>query len=194
VKNLLLIVATCLLIQACATSGIKVIDTIPAISRPDWVKSTKEFWQKKNDFYFRGWAQGYADPEIQKLDALASAKSALARQVKSIIREEFKRALEGQKYDPTTGGYLSETFVSVVDNLEVTGAVLADSYNERIKEKSGADYWRSYVLVKLPREEYEKCVKQAFANLRAQVRANMRARDLAEQAEKRFFEREKLKE
>ncbi len=151
----------------------------------------KEFWEKKGSYYYRGMSQGFTDPEVSKQDAEATARTSLARHIKLVLRDEFRRVLEAQKHDPTIGGYLSDSFVSVVDNLEISGSVLVESYNQRIREESYKtvlrDYWRTYVLLKLPRGEYDKCAKRAFESLKEQVQANKSAKDLAEQTEKRFL-------
>jgi hypothetical protein len=167
-----------------------IVETIPRIEEPKWVKSTKEFWEKKDSYFYRGMSQGYTDPEVSRQDAEAVAKTSLARQIKLVLREEFRRALEAQKHDPTIGGYLSDSFVSIVENLEITGSVLVDSYSQRIQEESHKtvlrDYWRTYALVKLPLGEYEKCAKRAFENLKVQVEANESAKELLEETEQRF--------
>lgn len=194
------IVGICLFVQSCITPKtiakrgnmrIVVLETIPQTSLPKWVNSTKEFWEKKGSYYYRGISQGYTDPEISKQDAEAIARASLARQIRLVLREEFRKALEAQKHDPTIGGYLSDSFVSVVDNIEISGSVLAESYSQRIREESYKtvlrDYWRTYVLVKLPRGEYDKCASRAFSNLKEQVQANESAKNLAEQTEKRFL-------
>lgn len=199
-KYLLVTIAIALFAQSCATTRtlvkegktrIVVLETIPNASEPKWVNSTKEFWEKKDSYYYRGVSQGYTDPEVSKQDAEAIARTNLARQIKLVLREEFRRALEAQKHDPMIGGYLSDSFVSVVDNLEIGGSVLSESYSQRIREEAYKtvlkDYWRTYVLVKLPRGEYEKCAQRAFQNLREQVQTNESAKDLAEETEKRFL-------
>jgi len=198
---LIALAAISLFVQSCATTTtlvkegktrIVVLETIPRASEPKWVNSTKEFWEKKDSYYYRGVSQGYTDPDVAKQDAEAIARTNLARQIKLVLLDEFRRALEAQKYDPTIGGYLSDSFVSVVDSLEIGGSVLAESYSQRIREESYKtvlkDYWRSFVLVKLPRGEYDKCSMRAFQNLKEQVQANESAKDLAEQTEKRFRE------
>lgn len=202
---LIAVVAASLFVQSCATTRtimergkmrVVVVETIPQVSEPKWVKSTTEFWEKKGSYFYRGMSQGYTDPEVSKQDAEAVARTSLARQIRVVLRDEFRRALEAQKQDPTTGGYLSDSFVSVVENLEVTGGVLVNSYCQRIQEESHKtvlkDYWRTYALVKLPRGEYEKCAKRAFENLKAQVKANESAKDLLEETEERFWEQQEL--
>jgi len=198
---LIALAAISLFVQSCATTTtlvkegktrIVVLETIPRASEPKWVNSTKEFWEKKDSYYYRGVSQGYADPDVSKQDAEATARTNLARQIRLVLLDEFRRALEAQKHDPTVGGYLSDSFVSVVDSLEIGGSVLVESYSQRIREESYRtvlkDYWRSFVLVKLPRGEYDKCSIRAFQNLKEQVKANESAKGLAEQTEKRFWE------
>lgn len=201
---LIMVLGASLFVQSCATSRIVaergkrrivVVETIPQAKEPKWVKSTKDFWEKKDSFFYRGVSQGYTEPEISRQDAEAVARTSLARQIKLRLREEFRRAIEAKKHDPIIGGYLSDTFVSVIDNLEVSGSVIVESYSERIWEESHKtildDYWRSYVLVKLPKGEYDKCIKRAFQNLRKQVRANEEAKELVEETEKWFLGMEK---
>jgi len=194
VGALLLFAQSCVTPTTIAKRGdtrIVVMETIPQTSLPKWANSTKEFWEKKDAYYYRGVGQGYTDPEVAKQDAEAIARASLARQIKLVLREEFRKALEAQKHDPIIGGYLSNAFVSAVDNLEVSGSVLVESYSLRIQEESHKtvlkDYWRTYALVKLPKGEYEKCAQRAFSNLKEQVQANEGAKDLAEQTEKRLL-------
>lgn len=205
-KHLIILgLVTCFLVQSCGPSRVLVkrgdtrvviVETIPRIEEPKWVKSTKEFWEKKDSYFYRGMSQGYTDPEVAKQDAEAVARTSLARQIKVVLRDEFRRAMEAQKQDPTIGGYLSDSFVSVVENLEITGSVLVDSYCQRIQEISHKtvlrDYWRTFAKVELPRGEYEKCAKRAFENLKVQVQANESAKDLLEETEERFWEQQEL--
>lgn len=195
IGSVLLFAQSCVTPTTIAKRGdtrIVVMETIPQTSLPKWANSTKEFWEKKDSYYYRGVSQGYTDPEVAKQDAEAIARASLARQIKLVLREEFRKALEAQKHDPIIGGYLSDAFVSAVDNLEVSGSVLTESYSLRIQEESHKtvlkDYWRTYALVKLPKGEYEKCAQRAFSNLKEQVQANEGAKDLAEKTEKRFLE------
>ena len=202
---LITVLGASLFVQSCGPSRVLVkrdktrvviVESIPRTAEPKWVKSTKEFWEKKGSYFYRGMSQGYTDPEVSKQDAEAVARTSLARQIRVVLRDEFRRALEAQKQDPTIGGYLSDSFVSVVENLEVTGSVLVDSYCQRIQEESHKtvlrDYWRTYALVKLPLGEYEKCAKRAFENLKVQVEANESAKDLLEETEERFWEQQEL--
>ena len=206
-KYIIAIATACLLVQSCGPSRVLVkrgktrvviVETIPRMAEPKWVKSTKEFWEKKGSYFYRGMSQGYTDPGVSKQDAEAVARTSLARQIRVVLRDEFRRALEAQKQDPTIGGYLSDSFISVVDNLEVTGSVLVDSYCQRIQEISHktvlSDYWRTFAKVELPRGEYEKCAKRAFENLKVQVQANESAKDLLEETEERFWEQQELKQ
>jgi hypothetical protein len=205
--TLIAISAVLFFAQSCVTpttiakrgdTRIVVMETIPQTSLPKWANSTKEFWEGKDAYYYRGVGQGYTDPEVAKQDAEAIARASLARQIKLVLREEFSKALEAQKHDPLIGGYLSDAFVSAVENLEVSGSVLVESYSLRIQEESHKtvlkDYWRTYALVKLPKGEYEKCSVRAFQNLKEQVQANESAKDLAEQTEKRFWDSQETEE
>jgi len=198
IGSVLLFAQSCVTPTTIAKRGdtrIVVMETIPQTSLPKWANSTKEFWEKKDAYYYRGVGQGYTDPEVAKQDAEAIARASLARQIRLVLREEFRKALQAQKHDPIIGGYLSDAFVSAVDNLEVSGSVLTESYSLRIQEESHKtvlkDYWRTYALVKLPKGEYEKCAQRAFSNLKEQVQANEGAKDLAEKTEKRFLGIEK---
>lgn len=200
--NLATIISVVLLLESCAglrtmVVEIVMIESVPETSKPGWVKSTKEFWQKKGNYYYRGISQGYKDLEVSKQDAEAIARINLARQIKLVLRDEFARAVEAQKADPNIGGYLKDAFVMVVVNLDVSGSVLEHSYNERMQERTKRsiikDYWRSYVLVKLPREDFERAAKKAFENLKEQVQANQSAKELAEKVEEHFWEMEKQK-
>jgi len=203
---LIAIGAVLLFVQSCGPSRVLmkrgdtrvvIVETIPRMEEPKWVKSTKEFWEKKDSYFYRGMSHGYTDPEVSRYDAEAVARTSLARQIRVVLRDEFRRALEAQKQDPTIGGYLSDSFILVVENLEITGSVLVDSYSQRIQEESHKtvlrDYWRTYALVKLPLGEYEKCAKRAFENVKVQIEANESAKDLLEETEKRFWKQQELK-
>ena len=178
-------------------SAIKIIETIPASLSPDWVASPLEFWESKGDYYYRGLSEGFNDPEASTRDAVASARTKLSEQVKIALREEFKRAFEGEKYDPVIGGYLSDAFFSAVENIEFSGSIHSASYSQRIVntiEDNPKTYWRSFVLVKIPCTEYKKSVRKVWESTKEKVIANKSAKELAEKIEKKFWEKEEQKQ
>ena len=175
--------------------NVKVIETIPAnVSSPKWVESTKEFWEEKGAYFYRGLTEGMTNIQASKRSAQATAVTQMAEQIKATIRNEFSYALEAGAYDPTSGGYVKDVFMSVVDNLAVSGAVAIESYSQKVAEitdgNDGKVYWRSYVLLKIKEEDYKKLVKAAFDKTGAQLGANKSAKELTKETEKRFFEKE----
>ena len=186
-----------MLLTACASSEIKyvpqvkVLETIPAVSAPEWVKETKDFWEAKGYYYYRGMSEGMANLEPAKRAAEASARTSLAEQVKNTVRNEFSRALEAGSYDETMGGYLKDVFFSSVENITLTGVQIRESYLQRLLETGVNNtqriYYRAYVLASISKADYEKLVKMAFTDTKAQVAANKSAKDLASETESRFW-------
>lgn len=173
-----------------------VLEKIPNISQPEWVTSTKEFQERDGNYYYRGLTEGYTDLEASIRGAVANARTKLGEQIKDTMRSEFKRAMEAQKYDPTVGGYLSDSFVSVVNNIDISGSIHSESYSEKISEVSQTGeklFYRSYVLLQFPKASYEQAVKRAFNDLAAQIEANKSAKELSVEVEKRFYENENKK-
>lgn len=204
-KKITLFVFGLFLLGACTTKNvvsgpkmnIKVVENIPNVAAPSWVNDTKDFWEAKGNYYYKGTAEGFTNLEAAKRAASASARTSLAEQVKSVVRSEFTRALESGSYDDTTGGYLKDVFLSVVDNLELSGIVIRESYSQRLLETNGFQekmYYRSHVLASVSVQDYNKLVKNAFDKTNAQISANKSAKELAKEAEARFWaEQEKNK-
>jgi len=173
--------------------SVKVLETIPNISTPSWVDSTREFWEEKGYYYYRGTAEGFTNLEAAKRAASASARVALAEQVKSTVRDEFARALEAGQYDETTGGYLKDVFFSAVDNLTLSGIVVEQSYLQHLLETGDLSerlYYRAYVLAKVSVKDYKRLVQNAFNDTKAQVNANKSAKQLVQETEARFWEQQ----
>lgn len=194
------------LISACSTKNVlqtpqlnvKVVETIPATSAPDWVNSTQEFWEKGGQYFYRGTAEGFTNLEAAKRAAAANARVSLAEQVKNVVRSEFSRALEAGVYDETTGGYLKDVFSSVVDNLPLSGVQIRESYLQHLLEISDMSqrlYYRAYILASLSKSDYNKLVRAAFSDTKAQIAANKSAKQLAVETEDRFWaQKEKTEE
>lgn len=179
-----------------ASAGIKILETIPNIPAPDWVNSSKDYWEENGNYLYRGMSEGMTNVEAAKRAASASARVNIAEQVKNTVRNEFSRAMETGSYDETTGGYLKDVFFSVVDNLNMSGAVISDSYSQRILETnkdSEKTYYRSYVLAQISIDDYKQMVKTAFTDTSVQVSANKSAKELAAETEARFWQAQESK-
>jgi hypothetical protein len=166
------------------------------VSTPKWAENTQDFWEEKGNYFYKGLSEGMTNVQASRRAAQAAAFTALAEQVKVTVRNEFSNALESGAYDQTSGGYLKDVFFSVVDNLTISGAVVAESYSQRISEASETDnrvYWRSFVLSRISADDYKKLVQQAFDKTSNQVGANKSAKELAKEVENRFFEIETKK-
>lgn len=170
--------------------NVKVVETIPNTSAPSWVNATTEFWEAKGFYYYRGTAEGMTNLEAAKRAGNASARTNMAEQVKSTIRNEFARALESGNYDENTGGYLKDIFFSAVDNLTVNGIVMQESYLQRLLESDSVQermYYRAYVLARISVKDYNTVVRRAFSDTKAQVAANKSAKELVKETETRFW-------
>lgn len=173
--------------------SVKVLETIPATPTPDWVNSTQEFWEKGGQYYYRGTAEGYTNLEAAKRAASASAHVSIAEQVKNVVRNEFSRAMESGAYEETTGGYLKDVFFSAVDNLTLSGVQVRESYLQHLLETSDMSermYYRAYVLASISKADYNKLVRAAFSDTKAQVSANKSAKQLAAETEARFWKQQ----
>lgn len=193
-----LLVAGVGLMNACSSKNVvktpqinvKVVETIPAASAPDWVNSTQEFWEKAGQYFYRGTAEGFTNLEAAKRAAAANARVSLAEQVKNIVRNDFARALEAGAYDETTGGYLKDVFFSSVDNLTLSGVQIRESYLQHLLETGDMNerfYYRAYVLASISKSDYNKLVRAAFSDTKAQIAANKSAKQLAAETEARFW-------
>ena len=207
-KKLLLglLIAGVGLMSACSSKNmvktprlsVQVVETIPATSAPDWVNSTQDFWEKGGIYFCRGTAEGFTNLEIAKRAAVANARVSLAEQVKNVVRNEFSRALEAGAYDDTTGGYLKDVFFSAVDNITLSGVQIRESYLQHLLETGDMNerfYYRAYVLSSISKSNYNKLVRAAFSDTKAQVAANKNAKQLAAETEARFLaQQEKAEE
>ncbi|MDR3244160.1 MAG: hypothetical protein LBT79_05370 [Elusimicrobiota bacterium] len=177
---------------------IAILETMPAgVSTPKWAQNTQDFWEEKGNYFYKGMSEGMANVQASRRAAQAAAFTALAEQVKVTVRNEFSNALESGSYNSTAGGYLKDVFFSVVDNLTISGAVVAESYSQRVSESSETEnklYWRSFVLSKISAEDYKKLVQSAFDKTSKQASANESAKELAKKVEDRFFEVQNAKE
>lgn len=174
--------------------NVKVVETIPAVSAPEWVNSTREFWEQGGQYFYRGTAEGFTNLEAAKRAAVANASVSLAEQVKNVVRNEFSRALEAGAYDETTGGYLKDVFFSAVENLTLSGVQVRESYLQHLLETGDMRerlYYRAYVLASIRQSDYNKLVRAAFSDTKAQVSANKSAKQLAAETEARFWQQQK---
>lgn len=195
-------VLSCALLAACSSGyrkadpdlfAVQVIETIPQVPAPDWVAKTQEFWQEKTRYYYRGTAEGFTNLEAAKRAASANARISLAEQVKTIVREEFSRALEASAYEAATGGYLKDVFFSAVENLTLSGVAIRQSYVQRLLERNELServYYRAYVLASIEQKDFTRLVQAAFNDTKQQVAANKSAKDLAAVTEKRFWQQQ----
>lgn len=173
--------------------SVKILETIPATSAPVWVNSTQEFWEKGGYYFYRGTAEGYTNLEAAKRAAAAGARVSIAEQVKNVVRNEFSRAMEAGAYDDTTGGYLKDVFFSAVDNLTLSGVQIRESYLQHLLEKGDMSeriYYRAYVLASISKADYNKLVRAAFTDTKAQISANKSAKQLAAETEERFWKQQ----
>ncbi len=195
--------ACCGFLTACSSADkiksnhfeVKVIESIPQTGMPDWVNQTKEFWQDKGQFYYRGTAEGFTNLEAAKRAAAANARIQLAEQIKSVVRNEFSRALEAEAYDEATGGYLKDVFFSAVENLTLSAVSVRESYLQRLLESGALSeriYYRAYVLVSIDEKDYRRLVLAAFSDTKQQVAANKSAKALAAVTEERFWQQQPL--
>lgn len=193
--------ACCGFLTACSSADkiksnhfeVKVIESIPQTGMPDWVNQTKEFWQTKGQFYYRGTAEGFTNLEAAKRAAAANARIQLAEQIKSVVRSEFSRALEAEAYDEATGGYLKDVFFSAVENLTLSAVSVRESYLQRLLESGALSeriYYRAYVLVSIDEKDYRRLVLAAFSDTKQQVAANKSAKALAAVTEERFWQQQ----
>ena len=189
---------------SCAKSGdIKkaelkatIVERIPDISEPDWTKKTSEFWEEKGFYIYRGMSEGMSNLQASRRAAEASAKAALAEQVKSVVRSEFSSALEAAGGDANSGQYLKDIFFSAVENLTLSGVIVKESYSQKLFEGDGygggKTYYRSYVLAQVSIDDYRKMVAAAFSKTNAQVgAANKSAKELSKETEERFWQQQR---
>ena len=188
---------------SCAKSGdIKkaelkatIVERIPDISEPDWVKKTNDFWEEKGFYVYRGLSEGIGNLQASRRAAEASAKAALAEQVKVVVRSEFSSALEASGGDANAGQYLKDIFFSAVENLTLSGVIVKESYSQKLFEGDGygggKTYYRSYVLAQVSIDDYRKMVAAAFNKTNSQVgAANKSAKELSKETEERFWKQQ----
>lgn len=202
-------IAVCLLacgmLAACASTPkdtaspftVQVLESIPNIKAPEWVNQTQEFWEAKGQYYYRGTAEGMTNLEAAKRAASASARVNLAEQVKTVVRNEFARALEAGAYEEATGGYLKDVFFAAVENITLSGVAIRESYVQRLRESGELTdriYYRAYVLASITEQDYRRLVQIAFSDTRQQVAANKSAKELAAATEDRFWKQQQQQE
>lgn len=193
-RSLLSLLAVCFCFVSCSTTNslqstgtsIKILETIPNISTPDWVNSTTDYWEEKDSYVYRSKSEGMTQLAVAQRVANANALINIAKQVKNSVKMKFNQTMEASAYDATTCGYLKDTFFSVIDNLTLTlnGANTTSFYVQRISETNSSGerlYYRAYVLVYLSKDAYKQSVQKAFTDTITQVSA------LVAETEKRFF-------
>ena len=169
---------------------VMVVETVPKGSQPDWVKDGKDYFEKDSKMYYVSVSEGFGNLEASKRASVAAAQTKIAEQVKNTIAVEFGRSLEAGAYEESTGGYLKDVFLSNVNKVNVSGVVIESTYNEKIQEQKGSEskvYWRSYSLASLPVSTYKELVKRAFDDTSKQVEQNKSAKEMLQEAEKRFY-------
>jgi len=184
----------------CASSGskispedqvkIKVIETVPKGDQPSWVKDGKDYFEKESKMYYVSVAEGFGNLEASKRASMAAVQTKIAEQVKNTIGVEFGRSLEAGAYEESAGGYLKDVFISNVNKVNISGVVVEATYSEKIQEQKGSEsklFWRSYSLASLPVSTYKDLVKRAFDDTSKQVEENKSAKQMLQEAEKRFY-------
>ncbi len=183
-------------IGAIQRSDQKVMERIPNVAQPDWVNSTKDYFEKDGNLYYRGMSEHDTDLELSVRSAQGRAKIGLNETIKTRMLTEFTKALEGAKLEKA-GGYLKDAFVSSTTKVDISGSVQAESYSEKISElgQSGVEsvYYRSYVLLQVPKLAYDQAVKMTFSDMKEQLKANAGAREAADAAEQRFYQNGNIK-
>ena len=172
---------------------VAVVETIPATDAPKWVNRPQEFWEEKQQYFYRGISEGFTNLETARRAAQAGVQAGIAEQVKNTVRNEFARALEAGMYDETTGGYVKDVFFSAVENITLIGVRLNEAYLQRLHETgAGRDklYYRAYVLGSISKQDYQQLVSRAFADTKAQVAANKSAKQLVAETEARFWQQQ----
>jgi len=187
---ILIIVSVVLNINGCAKShSIKIIETIPSVSTPSWVNNTKEFWQDKDNFYYRGTTDGTTRIEESKRIATASARLKIAEQIRNEIKSDFIVAIQANA--DTTDLYIKDIFISKVDGIVITGAIIVESYLQKIQESTKNEkekiYYRCYILMQISKNDYEKTAKMAFEDTTNQL-ADDNKIALTQKIEKNFWE------
>lgn len=187
---ILIIVSVVLNINGCAKShSIKIIETIPSVSTPSWVNNTKEFWQDKDNFYYRGTTDGTTRIEESKRIATASARLKIAEQIKNVIKSDFIVAIQANA--DTTDLYIKDIFISKVDGIVITGSTIVESYLQKIQESTKNEkekiYYRCYILMQISKKDYEKTAKMAFEDTTNQL-ADDNKIALTQKIEKNFWE------
>lgn len=167
-----------------------VLETIPRGNQPEWVSGGKEHYTENNKMFYVSVAEGFTNLEASRRASFASAQTKVAEQVKNTIGVEFGRSLETGMYEDATGGYLKDVFMSNVNKLNVSGIAVEATYTEKIQEQKGSEskvYYRTYSLVSIPEATYKDLVKKAFDDTSAQLSQNKSAKELLDEAEKRFY-------
>ena len=167
-----------------------VLETIPRGDQPKWVASGKEYYTEDSKMFYVAVAEGFSNLEASRRASFAAAQTKVAEQIKNTIGVEFGRSLETGMYEDTTGGYLKDVFMSNVNKISVSGIAVESTYTEKIHEQKGNDsrvYYRTYSLVSIPEATYKNLVKKAFDDTSAQVSQNKSAKELLNEAEKRFY-------
>lgn len=169
---ILLIVSTILNLTGCAKSyKVKIIESIPDMPLPSWVNNTKEFWQDKDNFYYRGTTDGTARIEESKRIAAASARIKIAEQIKNEIKNDF--TMVNQANSGGTDLYIKDIFISKVDGIIITGSAIVESYLQKIQESTKNEkektYYRCYILMQISKKDYEKTAKMAFEDTANQL-------------------------
>ena len=201
-KKMLALVMSCMFVGliGCASTGdkispgdqvkIKVIETVPKGNQPDWVKDGKDYFEKDSKMYYVSVAEGFGNLEASKRASMAAAQTKIAEQIKNTIAVEFGRSLEAGAYEESAGGYLKDVFLSNVNKVNISGVVIESTYSEKIQEQKGSEgklYWRTYSLSSLPISTYKDLVKRAFDDTSKQVEENKSAKQMLQEAEKRFY-------
>ena len=168
-----------------------VLETIPRGDQPKWVASGKEYYTEDSKMFYVAVAEGFGNLEASRRASFAAAQTKVAEQVKNTIGVEFGRSLETGMYEETTGGYLKDVFMSNVNKISISGIAVEATYTEKIHEQKGNDskvYYRTYSLVSIPEVTYKNLVKKAFDDTSVQISQNKSAKELLNEAEKRFYD------
>jgi len=163
-------------------------------SKPGWVKSGKDFFEKKGDFYFRGVVTDRKDLAYAKREAKAEAIKNIAEKVNTRVRTEFNEATQGSNVsEEGLSIFTSDAISWVADNLNIQGISPSNVYWQRVEKATPEGYkysYNVYVLCQIPKTDYEKARNMAIKVLLKKYSdaGQQNAKKAAEEVQSRLLE------
>jgi len=166
-----IIIITALCISCASRIGeMKIVEE--SGSKPGWVKSDQEYYERNNIMHFRGQVNDRDDLQLGKREAKAAAIQNISEKINILVSTEFAAATKGSNVDSEGLNSVVQDGVAWISNkLNIQGISADRVYWQKLQKitRDGVTYiYNIYSLAQIPVGDYNEAKKMALRALREQ--------------------------